>query len=211
MEKFKTINGNYTAQIVEKKSKFIANIYNIENKEEAEIKIKEIKKKYFDAKHNCFAYITFDEKNSIIEKCSDDGEPSGTAGGPLLNIIKNMELCNVLIIVTRYFGGILLGTGGLVRAYSESAMEALKISEFVEMEQGEEIKIKLDYSDIDKFKYYVRKEKIKILKEEYSDGVEIFIEISKKKLEDLKNFLDTLKNNTTKVEKIQEKYIKNTF
>ena len=120
---FKTIEKENSAEIVEKKSRFIANIYNVESKEEA---IKQIKKKYYDAKHHCFAFSIIEE-NGITQKSSDDGEPSGTAGAPILNIIKSNNLQNVVIIVTRYFGGILLGTGGLTRAYSEAAGKVSQI------------------------------------------------------------------------------------
>ena len=116
MEKFKTIlEKNTTAEIIEKKSRFIANLFYVETPQEAENKIKQIKKKYYDAKHNCFAYITLNE-NEIQKKCSDDGEPSGTAGAPMLEILEKQSIYNVVVIVTRYFGGILLGTGGLVRS-----------------------------------------------------------------------------------------------
>lgn len=130
MEKFKTIEENVTAQIVEKKSKFIANIFKIETKEDAEKLIRETKKKYYDARHNCFAYRVIEDEK-VIERASDDGEPSGTAGMPILNILIKNELCNILIVVTRYFGGILLGTGGLVRAYSTSTLKAIENSKIV--------------------------------------------------------------------------------
>ena len=116
---YKTISKNTQYELTEKKSKFIANLIYIENKDDAENKIKEYKKKFHDARHNCFAYRVLLE-NQIYEKSSDDGEPSGTAGSPMLNILQKSNLCNILVIVTRYFGGILLGTGGLVRAYSEA-------------------------------------------------------------------------------------------
>ena len=116
MKEFITIKQNVQAEIIEKKSKFIANFFYVENVEEAEKMIKETKKKYFDARHNCIAYRVV-EDGQIIEKSSDDGEPSGTAGSPMLNILQKNNLANVLIVVTRYFGGILLGTGGLVRDY----------------------------------------------------------------------------------------------
>ena len=114
---FQTIEENVTAELVEKKSKFIAHIFYVESKEEAEEIIQSIEKQYHDAKHHCYAYRIF-TKEGILEKCSDNGEPSGTAGAPMLNILAKNNLVNVLVIVTRYFGGILLGTGGLVRAYS---------------------------------------------------------------------------------------------
>ena len=126
MIKFKTIlEKELSAEIVEKKSRFIVNLFYVDSVEEAEEKIKIIKKRYYDAKHNCFAYIVNDDK-VFIKKSSDDGEPSGTAGAPMVEILEKQGLANLLIVVTRYFGGILLGTGGLVRAYSDSLKKALE-------------------------------------------------------------------------------------
>ena len=126
MKNFITIKENISSEIVEKKSKFIANLFYVETVQEAEQIIKQINKKYFDARHNCIAYRIVEDEQ-IVEKSSDNGEPSGTAGAPMLNILQKNNLANVLIIVTRYFGGILLGTGGLVRAYSNSLLRAMKI------------------------------------------------------------------------------------
>lgn len=178
MEKFKTIlEKNTTAEIIEKKSRFIANIFYVETPQEAEDKIKQIKKKYYDAKHNCFAYITLNG-NEIQKKCSDDGEPSGTAGAPMLEILEKQSIYNVVVIVTRYFGGILLGTGGLVRAYSDSLKEAIKKSTLVEQEPGYEAEIKLPYADFEKFKYYCNKNNINIINSEYSDFIICKIEVN---------------------------------
>jgi len=124
--KFCTLKEASTAEIVEKKSRFIANSCHIESKEEAEEKINLIKKKYYDAKHNCFSFSIVDKDGNLLEKSSDDGEPSGTAGAPILNVIRKNNLNNVLIVVTRYFGGILLGTGGLTRAYSNTALASIE-------------------------------------------------------------------------------------
>lgn len=176
---FNTIEKENSTEIVEKKSKFIANIYNVENKEQAEEKIKQIKKKYYDAKHHCFAFSIIEE-NGIIQKSSDDGEPSGTAGAPILNIIKNNNLQNVLIIVTRYFGGILLGTGGLTRAYSEVAVKVVEQSELIQKEPGLEIELEIDYNDNEKFKYYCQKNKINILNVEYAENILYKIELNEK-------------------------------
>ena len=96
--------------------------------------INSIRKKYYDARHNCYAYCVLDEENKLFTKASDDGEPQGTAGMPMLDILIKKELANVLVIVTRYFGGILLGTGGLVRAYSEATLKAIDEAEFVNEE-----------------------------------------------------------------------------
>ncbi len=178
MEKFKTIlEKNTTAEIIEKKSRFIANLFYVETPQEAEDKIKQIKKKYYDAKHNCFAYITLNG-NEIQKKCSDDGEPSGTAGAPMLEILEKQSIYNVVVIVTRYFGGILLGTGGLVRAYSDSLKEAIKKSTLVEQEPGYEAEIKLPYADFEKFKYYCNKNNINIINSEYSDFIICKIEVN---------------------------------
>ena len=182
---FYTIDKNVTAELVEKKSKFIADLLQINNREDAERKIKEVKKKYYDAKHHCFAYITFDEEGKILERCSDDGEPSGTAGLPMLTMLKGKGLCNVLVIVTRYFGGILLGTGGLVRAYSDATEKALGNANYVAMQEGKVIKVQVAYPEIENVKYYCRKNNINIVKEEYSDNVEFLIEISNELLNKL--------------------------
>lgn len=176
---FNTIEKENSAEIVEKKSRFIANIYNVESKEEAEEKIKQIKKKYYDAKHHCFAFSIIEE-NEIAQKSSDDGEPSGTAGAPILNIIKSNNLQNVIIIVTRYFGGILLGTGGLTRAYSESAGKVVEQSELIQKEPGMEINLSIDYNDNEKFKYYCQKNNVNIIKIEYAENILYKIELNEK-------------------------------
>ena len=181
---YKTIKERGTAEIVEKKSKFIANIFYIENKEEAEQIILNIKKEYYDARHNCFAYSFYDEKSmQIYSRSSDDGEPSGTAGVPILSVINGNNLVNVLIIVTRYFGGILLGTGGLVRAYKEASEKVVLNSKMYKIVEGYEVKIQIDYSDWDKFNYYCKNNGINIIKTEYFEKIECIFEISKEDFE----------------------------
>lgn len=159
---FKSIEKNVNAEIVEKKSKFIANIYVINNKEEAEKILKDVRKEYYDARHNCYAYILKD-----TEKCSDDGEPSGTAGAPLLELLKVNNLKNVLIVVTRYFGGVLLGTGGLVRAYTLSAKKALENANIIEKEYGIRYKVEIEYGELKNLQHICKKLEIKISKIEY--------------------------------------------
>ena len=177
---FKTINQNVSAEVVEKKSKFIANAFYIESVEEAEEKIKELKKKYYDARHNCFAFSVFTNEG-IVNRFSDDGEPSGTAGAPMLNIINSQGLSNILVVVTRYFGGILLGTGGLVRAYSDSTLKALESAIKVEKDLGLIVKFAVSYADLEKLKYYLKQEEIKIINSEFDENVNIFVEITKEK------------------------------
>ena len=183
---YKTITQNTTYELTEKKSKFIANLIYIQSKDDAENKIKEIKKKYYDAKHHCIAYRIVEEER-IVEKSSDDGEPSGTAGGPMLNILQKNNLGNVLVVVTRYFGGILLGTGGLVRAYSDATLNAIEISEMVEKCIGIEAEIELDYNNLESFKYYCKKNNIYIKDYDYSEKIICKIQLeegSKGRLED---------------------------
>lgn len=206
MKEFNTIKENCEVQIVEKKSRFIAKIYQIESKEEAEEILKRIKKQFYDAKHHCFGYRVI-ERETILERCSDDGEPSGTAGSPILTIMKNKELCNILVIVIRYFGGILLGTGGLVRAYSQATIQAIEKAECVEKELGKECQIILNYSEIEAFKYYCKHHHIKIIKEEYFDQVYFFIEITDKKWEELNSNTDNLGFKMIKKEEKRKKYI----
>ena len=161
MEQYNTIIKSEIEELVEKKSKFIANIFHVESIEQADEKIKLIKKKYYDAKHNCMAYRVI-ENGRIVEKASDDGEPSGTAGGPMLNILQKSNLCNLVVVVTRYFGGILLGTGGLVRAYSDATQKVIERSIKVAKVKGVEIELKLDYSNLEIFKHYCKNNEINI-------------------------------------------------
>lgn len=190
---FYTIDSSATAEIIEKKSRFIANAYNVESKEEAEEKIKQIKKKYYDAKHNCFAFSIIEE-NNVILKSSDDAEPSGTAGEPILNVIKKNNLKNILIVVTRYFGGILLGTGGLTRAYSNAASRVIEKCNIIKEEKGLEAIIELDYSENDKFKYYCEKNNIRITNIKYNENIKYNIELNDEEYNKL-----TLKNKTNNV------------
>lgn len=205
--KFKTIKENVTAQIVEKKSKFIANMFYIDSMEEADRIIKETKKKYHDARHNCFAYILETGKEGLLVKYNDDGEPSGTAGAPMLNIIANEGLSNVLVIVTRYFGGILLGTGGLVRAYSEAVKEALKMANLVERTKGYIVQIEIEYNDLDKIKYYIKQKNIKITDISYAENVILTTEMSKENLEEFTNNSKNVNFKIIKYKILEEKNI----
>ena len=143
-----------TAEIVEKKSRFIANIFYVANVTEAEEKLTEIKKKYYDAKHNCFAYIIGEKGDTV--KSSDDGEPQGTAGHPMLDILKGNELTNCIAIVTRYFGGTLLGTGGLVRAYSDSLKAAIANAKTSELLNAYKVSFEINYDDYGKVENIVQ-------------------------------------------------------
>lgn len=168
----KTIAESFQAELSIRKSQFICRIFNAHDSVEAKKIIREIKTKYYDATHNCSAYITIDD-----EGCDDDGEPSGTAGKPILNVLKKNGLKNIVAIVTRYFGGIKLGAGGLVRAYSKSVIEVLSIAEIVEMEPYILYKIIFDYYNIKFIDDEIRNYKIAILDKIFKEKVHYKIAI----------------------------------
>lgn len=206
MEEFITIKESSSAEIIEKKSKFIANIYYVEKLEEAEEKIKQIKKKYYDAKHNCIAYRVI-EDGKLIEKSSDDGEPSGTAGAPMLSILHKNNLCDVVVIVTRYFGGILLGTGGLVSCYSEATLKAISNSEKITKCLGVEAKVELEYNNLEIFKYYCKNEDIQITDIEYFDKIICKIQIEISKSEKMLRDIEEKRINIISINLFDKKYI----
>lgn len=204
---FKAIKENTSGEIVEKKSKFIAHIFYVETPEEADNYIKEIKKKYHDARHNVFAYAIETGDEGIAVKYNDDGEPQGTAGSPILKIVLEQGLSNILVIVTRYFGGILLGTGGLVRAYSEATLKALEKTEYIEKIIGYKVKICVEYDQLDGLKYYANKSNLKIVNIEYLENVEVNVEMPKEKLDELTNNNNKKAFKILKCDILEEKYI----
>lgn len=173
-----TILANSSSELDVKKSKFIANIIKITNEQDAKEKLNQIRKEYSDARHNCYAYIVYDnETKTKIEKSSDDREPSGTAGIPMLTLLQKNNLVNVLIVVTRYFGGILLGTGGLVRAYTDSSKQALEAAKIIELQYGEILEYCIEYDEFEYFKYICEKNNIEIVKIEYSNNIKTIIKL----------------------------------
>lgn len=206
MDEFLTIKEKTTVEIVEKKSKFIANILPIQTQEEAENCLKQIKKEHYSARHNCYAYRVISE-GRVIEKSSDDGEPSGTAGAPMLNILNKSNLCNIIVIVTRYFGGILLGTGGLVRAYSDSTIKAIEEAEKQECCKGFELFVNTVYSEFETFKYYCKKNNINIVNIEYNETIDIKIELNEESKNKLLKDFETKKVNIKDLKILSEKYI----
>ena len=206
MNNFISIKKNVETEIIVKKSKFICNLIRVESQKEAEESIKKIKKKYYDARHNCVSYRVIEDEQ-IVEKSSDDGEPSGTAGGPMLNILQKNNLCNVLVIVTRYFGGILLGTGGLVRAYSDATFEAINFAEKIEECIGLEAEVELDYNNLETFKYYCKKNNIYIKYYEYSEKIICKIQLEECSKERLIADFNTKKVNLIKLKFLSKKLI----
>ena len=172
-QRYKILYKEGEAEISEKKSRFIAHIAPAQTEEEAQDFVEKIKKQYWDARHNCWAY-SIGEKQPAL-RCSDDGEPSGTAGRPILEVINGKELTNILIVVTRYFGGTLLGTGGLVRAYSQSAQAGIMASKVIRKEVGYRVSIDTDYNGIGKLQYVAMQNNIAILDTQYTDKVQMIL------------------------------------
>ena len=172
-ESYKTVGGTAKAEIVVKKSRFIASVFPVVSQDEALARLEETRKKYYDARHNCYAW-QIGKKCEFI-KYSDDGEPQGTAGIPILDILKGEGITDVLVVVTRYFGGVLLGTGGLVRAYSQAAKEGLSSAGIVTRTKYTAMEITVDYFQHGKVQYLLLKEGHKITDTVFSDKVKITV------------------------------------
>lgn len=165
----RTVYRGGEGELTEKKSRFIATVRPVGTEEEALAFIEKMRKKYWDARHNCYAYIIGENQGCV--RSSDDGEPQGTAGHPMLDVLTGEQLYNAAVVVTRYFGGILLGTGGLVRAYGGAVQEGLKNSILIEKKKGMLVEISTDYTGIGKLQYMTASEKITVLDTEYADSV----------------------------------------
>ena len=156
-------------ELVEKKSRFIATTEPVETEEEALAFIERTRKKYWDARHNCSAFSVGTEQ--VTTRCSDDGEPSGTAGKPILEVISGSGIHNIVVVVTRYFGGTLLGTGGLVRAYTDATRAGIENSDIVEKIPGRRVYIAMDYTDLGKLQYLLAQNEVLTEDTEYTDKV----------------------------------------
>ncbi len=182
-ESYKTIAKKAQASFVEKKSEFIGNIAPCTTESEAISFIEEIRKQHRKATHNCYAYIL---RENNIGRHSDDGEPSGTAGAPMFEVLKKEGLTDVCCVVTRYFGGILLGAGGLVRAYSNGVAAAVGASRIKEMKSAAKLIIEVEYSLYGKLGAIFSEFDARIEKEEFAAGVEIILFVEEEKAESLK-------------------------
>lgn len=173
LKKYKTILAQAVAEIVEKKSRFIATVRPVKTEEEARAFIEEMKKKYWNATHNVFAY-QIGERNEL-QRFSDDGEPQGTAGMPVLSVLKGEDIKDTAIVVTRYFGGTLLGTGGLVRAYGKSAKEGLLAAGIAELVLYRKYSVVADYTDSGKVQYEILQDGHELFDTVYTDKVEYIV------------------------------------
>jgi uncharacterized YigZ family protein len=170
---YKIVYEGGCGETIEKKSQFIATVFPVESEETIITFIEQTRKKYWDATHNCYAYVL--GANNEVQRCVDDGEPSGTAGKPILDVLLGEGIHDALIIVTRYFGGTLLGTGGLVRAYSKAAQDGLKNSVIVQKCLGKKIRIETDYNGIGKLQYIIGQMSLVTMDTVYTDNVNAYV------------------------------------
>lgn len=204
LECYKTLLEGGTGEIVEKKSRFIATVRLAETEEEALAFIEEMKKKYWDARHNCYVYSV--GTNREYTRCSDDGEPSGTAGRPMLDVILGENIYNVAVVVTRYFGGVLLGTGGLVRAYSKAVQEGLRNSRIIEKQYGISLEVTTDYTGIGKIQYIAGERRLPILDSQYTDKVVLKLLIPSSDADSVQKAITEGTNGRAKMRKEKDLY-----
>ena len=204
LPEYRTIYQGGEDEIVEKKSRFIATVIPVENEEEALEFIEKTKKKYWDARHNCFAYVI--GERGQLQRCSDDGEPNGTAGKPMLDVLLGNELRNVAVVVTRYFGGVLLGTGGLVRAYSGAVQAGLGESTVIEKHHGISLQVTTDYTGIGKIQYIAGERSLPILESEYTDKVVLWLLVPDEQIEEVKKAIIEGTNGRAVLEKDADLY-----
>lgn len=183
MKNFKTIADGeiFSAEYEIKKSEFISHVKHVETEDAAREFVQEIKKKYFDATHNCSAWIL--GENGDKQKSNDDGEPGGTAGNPILDAIKKNDLTNIVVVVTRYFGGIKLGAGGLIRAYSHTAALGIANSKVVQMINFKKIAVTIEYPFLAQVENFLRNNKIRVENSDYAVDVTINILIESENVE----------------------------
>ena len=181
---YRTVYEGGEGEVVEKKSRFIAAVAPVRSEEEALKFIESVRKRYWDARHHCYAYVI--GERGELQRCSDDGEPGGTAGKPILEVITGEEIRNVVLVVTRYFGGTLLGTGGLVRAYSSAAKEGLASSVIITKIPGVKLHIGTDYTGLGKIQYILGQRGLETLDAAYTEKVELEALVPEKILEDVK-------------------------
>ncbi len=190
-DSYKIVYEGGVGEIEEKKSRFIAYVKPVDTEEEAQAFIDEIKKKNWDARHNCAAAVI--GKNNEYSRCNDDGEPAGTAGKPMLEVLIGEGVHNVVVVVTRYFGGVLLGTGGLVRAYQAAVKAGLAASKVAEKRQGVQMTLHTDYNGIGKIQYIMGSMGITCVDTRYTEAVEVDVVIP---AEQEKEFVDKVTEGT---------------
>ena len=199
------IKNNIKTQIEIKNSKFICNLIYVDNEDAADLELEKIKKEHYDARHNCFAYIL--GKNCNIKKQSDDGEPRGTAGIPILNVLENKNLTNCIAVVTRYFGGVLLGAGGLLRAYVDSVTEAINKADILEVYEGVSFNINTDYQHFGSIeKLFESFENVHLVKSSFSEKIIIEYVCPMDDFDNIKNKLVNITNGKIELNILENLY-----
>jgi uncharacterized YigZ family protein len=192
-------------EIIIQKSRFIAHIKRAENEGEAQEFIQALKKKYWDANHNCSAYLI--GENDHIQKANDDGEPSGTAGVPILEVLKKKKLKDTVVVITRYFGGIKLGAGGLIRAYGKATSEGLEAAGIVERRLVQVIHVKIDYTWLGKVEKELRESEYIIKEIHYLDTVEVEVYVNEDQVSVFVDWLTELTNGQADLKKGETDYL----
>lgn len=169
----RTVYSGGEGEIIEKKSRFIATVRPVSSEEEAVAFINEMKKKYWDARHNCSAFVIGERQE--VTRCSDDGEPAQTAGRPMLDVLLREDIHNAAVVVTRYFGGVLLGTGGLVRAYQKAVQEGLAASVIIDKKEGRYLTVGTDYTGLGKLQYLIAQKNLTTIDTIYTERVEVLL------------------------------------
>ncbi|MDO4679767.1 MAG: YigZ family protein [Aerococcus sp.] len=205
MIEYRTIKTTGTHEIIIKKSRFICNIKHVETEEEAEDFINQIKKEHYKATHNCVAY-QIGEKNEI-QRALDNGEPSGTAGIPMLEALKHMELQNVVAVVTRYFGGIKLGAGGLIRAYSNAVSEAVHEIGVIERTIQHPVSVTVDYAFTGPMDNWIANHPYTLLDTTYLEKVTYTLGVPKKDVETFQQTLTDFTNGQAQFEVADARYV----
>lgn len=205
MPSYKTLKGYGEKEIIIKKSRFIGRAMPVTTQEEAIGFINSLRKRYPDATHHCYAYVI--GQNSGIMRYSDDGEPGGTAGIPMMEVLKMRQVVNVAVVVTRYFGGVMLGAGGLVRAYTQGCVEALEAAQVAIMEKSFQMVLTVPYNQWDKIQYEISKEPVQINQVLYEAQVTCHFSIREKDLPAFEKALSTWSEGSLKAQATEEGYI----
>ncbi|MEW4309168.1 YigZ family protein [Rossellomorea marisflavi] len=205
LHKYYTVKGPGENEIVIERSRFIAHVARVETEEEAQAFIADIKKQHWNANHNCSAYMI--GENNLIQKANDDGEPSGTAGVPMLEVLKKRDLKDTVVVVTRYFGGIKLGAGGLIRAYGKSTSEGLNATGVVERKLMRIMKTKIDYTWLGKVENEVRSSHYQLKEMHYLDSVEVEVYVEEAAKDDFTSWMTELTNGQGEISEGEVEYL----
>lgn len=205
LHKYYTVKGPGENEIVIDRSRFIAHVARVETEEAALAFIADIKKQHWSANHNCSAYMI--GENNLIQKANDDGEPSGTAGVPMLEVLKKRDLKDTVVVVTRYFGGIKLGAGGLIRAYGKSTSEGLNATGVVERKLMRIMKTKIDYTWLGKVENEIRSSHYQLKEIHYLDAVEVEVYVEEAAKGDFTSWMTELTNGQGEISEGEVEYL----